>query len=296
MDQKHIIQLFVDKYNQCQDDVYTIAKWPDEENRTSRDIDAHAIASNGKSLAIEHTKIESFFGQLADNERFGQYYGELETDLKHFFDFYIALSLPVFAFQKGTKWASVRDLIREWLILNAINLPDGFSLIQIDGVPFRISIYKEKDRERLFSVARRAPSDADVEVESILSIAGALKNKNSQMQKYRESGSHNVLILESPDIALISHISLYKAFLQAITLDSCPNIDEVWLARTNDSDAANHCSIFCMQGPLSIMDRVNPENFMWGPRHADMWEDAINQDKKERGRIDLESYIVMRDR
>lgn len=291
MTHKDIILRLVEKYNGCQSHQYQVVRWPDEENRSSRDIDAYAEAAGAISLAIEHTKIESFYGQLADNERFGQHYGELESQLKHAFDFGLELVLPLFAFQKGTKWAAIRDLIRDWLLANAQSFPQGRSSYQIPGVPFSITVFKDTGGIKSFFVARRAPSDRDVQIETIQNIAGALEDKNSQLSKYRAAGAHSILVLESVDIALVSPASLYKAFLQAQQCTSTPNIDEVWLACTFETE--NHCTLRCLFGTEDIMDCVNHKNLLWGTRYAAMWAEAINEDRASLGSIDLKNYVQM---
>jgi hypothetical protein len=50
VDQNRIIQLLIEKYNQCQNCEYEIVRWPDQENRNSRDIDAYATAPGGGVL------------------------------------------------------------------------------------------------------------------------------------------------------------------------------------------------------------------------------------------------------
>jgi hypothetical protein len=64
--------------------------------------------------------------------------------------------------------------------------------------------------------------------------------------------------LESTDIALVSHVSLYKAFLQAHSIVATPNIDEFWLASTYDAE--DFCDLHCLLAGDEIMDRANPEN------------------------------------
>src|SRR5262249_22668098 len=54
MNHKDIIRLLLSKYNDCQVHQYQVTHWPDEENRSSRDIDAYAEASGAVPLAIEH--------------------------------------------------------------------------------------------------------------------------------------------------------------------------------------------------------------------------------------------------
>jgi hypothetical protein len=284
MTHKDIILQQVEKYNGCQSHQYRVVRWPDEENRKSRDIDAYAEAAGAIPLAIEHTKVESLYGQLADNERFGQLYGEIESQLKNAFDFELHLILPLFAFQKGTKWAVIRDLVRDWLLAQSQGLPQGRSSHRVPGVPFTVTIIKDTGGVKSFFVARRAPSDRDIQIEMVQNIVAALEDKNSQLSKYRTEGAHTILILESLDIALVSHISFYKSFLQAQQCISTPNIDEVWFAHTFEPE--NYCDLHCLSGPEQIMDCINPENFLWGPRYAAMWAEAIIEDRASLGSVD----------
>jgi len=291
MEAKIIIERFNNKYNTCQLNEYHISRWPDEENRNQRDIDAFAEANGVRPLAIEHTKVETFFNQLQDAARFGEYYGELEAELKNHFNFDLMLTLPIFAFVAGTKWGNVRDVIRDWLVDNAAAFDDGYSSHQIPGVPFIVGINKNITGSKLFTVARRAPSDRDIHIELAQSFAESLTDKNDQLTQYRASGANTILILESTDIALVSHVSLYKAFLQAHSIIATPNIDEFWLASTYDPE--DYCELHCLLGPDPIMNRANPENFEWGPRHSEVWDQAIKDDLARFGPIDLAHYIPM---
>ena len=204
MDQRDVIFQFIDKYNTCQSHQYQIVSWPDEESRQTREIDAYAEAPGAIPLAIEHTRVETFFGQFQDNARFGDQYGQLEVELKHSFDFHLTLSLPVFAFQKGTKWASIKERIRAWLLANASSLPEGWSSHQINGVPFSVGVNKDKNLTSSFIVARHAPSDEEIQIELVLTMASALNSKNDQLSRYRASGERTFLVLESSDISLVN--------------------------------------------------------------------------------------------
>jgi hypothetical protein len=294
LNQNRVIKSLVKKYNEVNHSKYKIVRYPDQENSATRDIDAYAMAPGERPLALEHTNIQSFFGQFANNKRFARLYGELETDLKDAFDFRTRLYLPIFMFQKGTNWKQVRDTIRDWLLQNAHSLPDGFSTVQVSGLPFSFAVHKDGKGSKRFTVARWAPEHEDVDVESILDIARALEDKNDQMKKYRDQGAYNILVLESSDIALVDRITLYKAFLQALNRVSMPNIDEVWLASTYGPEDA--CEFLCFLGPEAIMGAVNPPNFQVGPRHAALWSAAIERDERARGSIDLANYIPMENR
>jgi len=294
VDQNRVIKSLVEKYNEVNHSKYKIVRYPDQENSATRDVDAYATVPGERPLAIEHTNIQSFFGQFANNKRFGQIYGELETDLKDAFDFRIRLYLPVFTFQKGTNWKQVRDTIRDWLLQNAHSLPDGFSSVQVSGLPFSFAVHKDGKGSKRFTVARWAPEHENINVESILDIARALEDKNDQMKKYRDEGANNILVLESSDTALVDHSTLYKAFLQALDRVPIPNIDEVWLASTYS--AGDSCDLLCFLGPEEVMDAVNPKNFELGPGYAKIWMAAVDRDKQARDSIDLANYIPMENR
>jgi hypothetical protein len=301
MNYKIVLGNLVEVYSRCRGQQYRIVRWPDNEvgerrpAKTPREIDAYAESdSSGEPLAIEHTQIQTFYGQLEDNARFGNFYGELETELKQAFDFHLMLSLPMFAFQKGTQWRASRDAVREWLLANADRLPEKYSSHTVPGVPFEVGIFKDSTGVKLFYVARRAPSDDDVRIESVRVMSDAFRDKNEQLEKYRSDGVRTLLVLESVDIALASHVSIYKAFLQAYDNVATPNIDEFWLARTFDPE--NVCHVYCLLGPEDIMDCVNPRNFEWGPRYAASWAEAITTDLGRTNAEALQKYTLLRSR
>lgn len=300
MDYKVVVQNVIKKYSNCRGQQYRIAHWPDDEiglrrlPKTPREIDAYAESDSGEPLAIEHTQLQTFYGQLEDNARFGNFYGELEADLKNAFNFHLSLNLPLFAFQKGTSWRAIRDTIRKWLLVNADGFPEKFSSHTIPGVSFEIGIFKDSTGSKQFFVARRAPSDDDLRIESVEAMSSALRDKNEQLSKYRSDGIRTLLVLESSDIALASRISIYKAFLQAYENVATPNIDEFWLAETVDRE--NLCYVYCLLGPEEIMECVNPPNFWWGPQYAAYWADVIKMDLLRTAAKEPQGYVPMKDR
>lgn len=296
MTHKNVIRSLIQKYNACQPHQYEITRWPDEENSQTRDIDAYAVAPEAIPLAIEHTRVESFFGQLEDNARFGDYYGQLEAELKHAFSYHLTLSLPVFAFQKGTKWVAIKNTIREWLLANALSLPEGSSCIQIRGVPFSVGVDRNNKLPNSFFVARRAPSDEEIQIELMLKMTAALNDKNDQLMKYRAEGARTVLVLESSDIALMSSARLYKAFLEAQNHAATSNIDEFWLARSYIFGSEVGCHLYCLSGPEIIMDSANPPNFMWGSQHSEYWTHVLEEDRKRRSFSEVSQYVPMNQR
>jgi hypothetical protein len=168
--------------------------------------------------------------------------------------------------------------LRAWLRAQVNALPFGHTDHQVDGVPFRITIWKEDRRARGFGVARSAPPGLDTNDALTEIVAAGLNNKNDQLQKYSANGDETVLILETDDIAFMNHVLLYKAFLQASACVPTRNIDQVWMAQTIGSE--DYCTFICFDGPDSIMDTVNQSEWELGKRHASYWWAEIARGKK----------------
>ena len=276
MDQDEIIRRFIAQYNSCQGAQFTITCWPDKTERNQRACDAYAEAPGVFPLAIEHTNVETFRQQKRDSARFLKVCGVLKAEMHDAFPYNVALIIPTFGIQIGTDWSGIRGTLREWLLSQVSALPFGRTHHQVDGVPFRITIWKEDRFSRGFDIAREVPPNLETNDELTEIVAAALNNKNDQLQRYRTNGDETILILESDDMALISHVELYKAFLQASACAPTPNIDQVWIARTiNPEDS---CSFFCFDGPEAIMEKVNLEQWMLGKRYASYWWAEIERE------------------
>lgn len=280
LDQDEVIRRFIKQYNSCQDAQFTITRWPDREERNQRACDAYAEALAVRPVAIEHTNIETFRQQRQDSARFLKVCGVLETELRAAFPYDVTLIIPTFGIQTGTDWSGIRDTLREWLRTEVSALPFGRTDRQVKGVPFRISIVKEDGCGKGFGVARWTPPGLDTHEELIEIVGTALDNKNDQLQKYSANGDETVLILETDDIALMSHVLLYKAFLQAGACISTPSVDQVWMVRTIDSE--DYCSFICFDGPDPIMEKVNKSQWALGKRHASYWWGEIEREKEQR--------------
>lgn len=279
LDQDEVIRRFIKQYNSSQSAQFTITRWPDMEERNKRACDAYAEALAVRPLAIEHTNIETFQQQKQDSARFLKVCGVLETELRDNFPYVVNLIIPTFGIQTGTDWNGIRDTLREWLLTQVSALPFGHTDHQVDGVPFRITIWKEDRRGRGFVVSRMVPPGLETNDELTEIVAAALNNKNNQLQRYRANGDETILILETDDIALMNHVLLYKAFLQASACIHTPNIDQVWLAETINSE--DYCSFICFDGPDPIMEKVNQTQWALGKRHASYWWAEIEREKEQ---------------
>jgi len=268
--QKTLIHAVLTHYNTASGLAYGVTRWPDEEERNNRACDAYAESSGQVPLAIEHTLIPSFDLQKQHDAQFMRVIGDLEVELKHSFLFDLSLSIPMFAIQKGQDWPEIKTTVKGWLLANADTIPAGRSKVSIPDVPFDVELTRDDDLAPLFSVARLLDSSLNIPEQLAASIAGALADKDEQLTRYWEDGSQTLLILESQDIALVNRGMIYKAFLAAHAQVNPKHVREVWLAETYGPDE-NFLFIYCLLADQAIMDRVNPPNAMFGPRHSDHW-------------------------
>jgi hypothetical protein len=271
---KDIILQCVAKYRAYLTIDYSVTRWFDDERKqnNSPEVDAYAEESSSIPLAIEHTKVESFSRQLLDDSRMLDLCGELERDLTPLVSSHVTLTLPTPAFRKGFDWRDALSRIKEYVLNLSSRLPTGPSTHSIEGVPFVFTLWKELAQPIGFFVFRKAPPQHQVTTELFASMQRALAHKRERLREYRATGARSVLILESLDIALVSHVTLYKSFLKAQKAVGTPHLDDVWLARTYDP---NQIDWYCFLGPQALLDGVNLPNFRLGPKYASEWEEAM---------------------
>ena len=247
-------------------------RWPDEENRQSRDIDAVAEASGLPPLAIEHTELHTFINKKLDSARFMQVCAGLEGDLNNAFTANVSMIVDTFAVQPGSDWKGAAQALRNWLLNSVPSLPEGRSDHSIPGVPFRITIFKEAEGPAGFTVGRWTPN-VDLAAELEGEYVRALENKSDQLAKYAPS-AETILLVESQDIALVSPAGLFMASLRARKRANAPNVRQVWLAKTYE----NWVTYLCFFGPETMMEKVNPPNsLMVLPRYTQYWDDALRK-------------------
>jgi hypothetical protein len=271
--QKELLKAVVNTYNEAVGSKYSITRWPDEEERNTRACDAYAEVPGRPPLAIEHTIIPTFDVQKEKDAQFMKAIGDLEAQLKTFFPYNLSLDIHMSAIQKGQKWIEIRDAVGTWLKDNVAKIPPGKSKVQIPNVPFEVILERDDNLPPSFTVSRTLDSTLDVAEELIKSIAAALQDKNDQLKRYKAQGNRTILVVESQDIALVSSVSIYKAFLKAHAQVQPTNIDQIWLINTYEPEP-EFTEIRCLFGPQEMMDRVNPQNAMFGPKYAGYWAEA----------------------
>jgi len=276
VDQDDVIRQLVARYNVGAGSAYRVTRWPDKENRSSRDCDAIAEAPGLPALAIEHTKVETFSGQSRDGSEFQQILGEVERSLRGTFDYSVdvVIRTSVMPPKARFKRKDLAAALCDWLLRELPLLPMGRSLCSVTGVPFELTICKDSQPPHYFCVSRFVPPGLEKRNDVVSSVAAViedrLRNKDHVVAKYIQSGCETLLLLESEDIALVSHAILYQGFLRASTTYSVQSIKQVWLARMEWYPA----QFVCFQGPEILLNNINPPNFLIGPQYAQYWANA----------------------
>jgi|SRR6516162_9986449 hypothetical protein len=122
---KKLIQVFVDCYNTLGGTDYRVDSYPDEETRNSKNIDALCVDSRRKTLALEHTRLEAFPGEMTDTARFLEVTGQYDKDPALVQPgFQTAASIPVGSIPTGIRWETLSNDIGVFL-RNCLPLREG---------------------------------------------------------------------------------------------------------------------------------------------------------------------------
>jgi hypothetical protein len=93
-DDKRVIGIWLDCYNNLSRADFRVDSCPDEDDRSSKSIDALCKDSTGRTLGLEHTRIEAFPGEMNDNRRFLDVLGTLERNSSLAGSFLVGRSWP----------------------------------------------------------------------------------------------------------------------------------------------------------------------------------------------------------
>ena len=117
-----IIELFVSAYEDC--------TWKDShidwlDRAKDGAVEALVIRPDGKTLAIEHTLIESFVGEREDLERFKRFLCIEDDPALCQADRIVYINVPRDALLKGTQWDAIVTCVQDWLRANLTQLGEG---------------------------------------------------------------------------------------------------------------------------------------------------------------------------
>ena len=178
---------------------------PDENERNETAIDAIA-----GPLAIEHTSIDTVDGQRRDGARFMGIVAELESELSPKMTSRLTIVFPYDGIQTGQNWTVMKTALRNWIVSDAVDLPDGSRSMKVPDLPFEIEVEKAgpaTDRQPGLFFAQRTPLEPDLPAR----LRRLIERKAAKLGPHRASGRTTVLLLESDDIALMNRWKLAQA-------------------------------------------------------------------------------------
>lgn len=223
-----------------------VSKW-------ERPCDATWTSSLGRH-AIEHTTIDSFLNQRADDDRFRRVMGNLENGWSAYPDNWIEVAIDVGVIETGVDWQDLSNQIKSWLLENVPSLPlDCQNRVKTPDIPFDLLIRREllPGAGKLL-VARYSPKN--LSEQRVAVIRKALDKKAGAGQQYRQKGYLTVLVLEANDIALASRVTVFKAIREAYQSEADEIFDRIFIAMT----AANPWCIVPFKLEKQIMAEPTP--------------------------------------
>jgi len=197
---------------------------PEDENRTSADIEA--VAGN---LAIEHTSIDTVAQQRQHADWFMKAVSGLESELSSTLTYWLSITLPYEGVQRGQQWSKLRDCFITWIIHASPALPEGAHILRGEpGIPFEFHVVKRRSRRPGLYFSRFAPDDSTLPGR----IRAQLDRKAQKLRPYKQAGYTTILLVESNDIALMNPHKMLEAIRVGFSRCLPDGVDQVWYADT----------------------------------------------------------------
>lgn len=208
--------------NHRQGGVVTLVARPELEERTLRSVEL-VMRDHVGELAIEHTRIEAFEGQIVDPLEIAPYADGLEHRIDDRLPpgsrFELVLDVGA---ASGVKPSAARlDRIADWVALEAPGLVDGRPGVQGGHMvkaappdlpfPATLSRWPVADGSALPAFSVRTWRPEDLEERRLTRVSRALADKLSKLLTARSGGREALLVLESNDIQLSNAWSIAEA-------------------------------------------------------------------------------------
>ncbi|MBW8041574.1 MAG: hypothetical protein FVQ85_16480 [Planctomycetes bacterium] len=210
---------------------------PEEEEHNEQAVDA-LIKCSSIEIVLEHTRIESYPEQIADNYMVknllkplvGKLTGKLPTP-GHY-----RLSIDVGAVKGAKDTERVQKALIAWVQEKApllelpVHKPSDKHYIREKpcGVPFEVALHRLERRDGKFTIELVAP--AELETKRRRRIKIALEKKCPKLSKAKGETRISVLLLELDDICLGDPIQTAKAVTEELSQNDVP--DEIYLVET----------------------------------------------------------------
>lgn len=199
-------------------------------------VEALATRADNRTLAIEHTLIESFVGEREDLERFKAFLPIEDDPALRQSDRIVYINVPRGALPKGTRWEPIVTSVHRWLLANLakLNAEDGYQYCDCPvagpgiAVPFeiklQITITPSAGSDRGPLIRRYGPTDVGGSVEK------ALTTKLPKLVK--TVADVRILLLERSQWSLSEKQIWQEIQNRAAAFPLLAAITEIWFAET----------------------------------------------------------------
>ncbi len=226
-----IIELFVSAY---EDYAWkdSCIKWLDKLEDGA--VDALVTRPDGKTLAIEHTLIESFVGERGDLERSKRFLPIEDDPALRQVDRIVYIDVPRGALPKRTPWNAIVTCVQRWLQANLAQLREGEEFhdcpIAGSGIakPFTMKLYIKVIHSKGFDggplIRRWGPTNLDATVQKALT---------AKLPKLADTPADmRILLLERNQFSLSEAQIWQEIRHRAADFPLLGEIAEIWFAET----------------------------------------------------------------
>lgn len=250
-----LLRVFLSGHNQHLGTTYDLIEVPDEKIRNKRAVDGIASDARGRRLAIEHTRLQPYLGQMEEMHRFRSVFDPLWRDPRfRLCSHKIIVKPPAHCIPRGLDHQKIANSVASWFFRSASQFHLGVTKQCVPDLPFKLEleVFNESPcvwpEGRVF-VSLPEPGGAYREP-----ISKALSSKLPKLVS--TSADRRFLILEKSD-AIRGYVELCKVIDELI--DSVPelqNTDEIWVAN-QITETAVVTSFFLRVWPDGVTERFH---------------------------------------
>jgi len=213
--------------------------YPDDGERNKKAPDM-LMKSSSIEIVLEHTRIESYPGQIDDSVRIWQLLKPLESmpssKLPTPGDYHLSIAIGAVKGAKATK--PIQSALNVWIQEKAplLQLPSPYEPFdkhylkgKPQGVPFEVTLYRFQGGDGKFCINLAAPKDLEQKTRERIGIA--LEEKCPKLCIARGDKRMSVLLFESNHISFGNYLQTTEAIVDQLPLrNDIP--DDIYLIET----------------------------------------------------------------
>lgn len=193
-----------------------VTERPEQTHRNEKVVE-ELWESRSRRYAVEHTRVESFDGQIGNEAKLRQLLLPVAEQLKGRLAGTYVLSAQLSETQAARiKFADAHAEIVRLVLQLAPTLGDRESIVlPSNKLPFRVQLYRRNDRGSHLGV--HTVIEGDGEALRLERMKRALAEKCPKLAEWSADGRVSVLVLEANDLQLSNSWAAYGAFMAAIS-------------------------------------------------------------------------------